>query len=56
MAAEESRKNNVPVEFVLTENVTNAEQLYVNGHGLSLDWSGTAVVAQVTTVVELLYH
>ncbi|MGA7367878.1 MAG: hypothetical protein WBX01_02025 [Nitrososphaeraceae archaeon] len=42
-AADKFRKNNTPAEFVLTENVTKAEQLYVNGliDGLSSIYTNT---------------
>jgi NitT/TauT family transport system substrate-binding protein len=43
LAADELRKNNVPVEFVVTDNVTKAEEMYVNGQvdGLSSLYTNT---------------
>jgi NitT/TauT family transport system substrate-binding protein len=43
LAANELRKNNVPVEFVVTDNVTKAEEMYVNGQvdGLSSLYTNT---------------
>jgi NitT/TauT family transport system substrate-binding protein len=43
LAAEEFKKNNVPVELVLTDNVTKAEELYLNGQveGLSYTYTNT---------------
>lgn len=43
LAANELRKNNVPIEFVVTDNVTKAEEMYVNGQvdGLSSLYTNT---------------
>jgi NitT/TauT family transport system substrate-binding protein len=43
LAADDFKKNNVPVELVVTENVTKAEELYVNGlvDGLSSIYTNT---------------
>lgn len=43
LAADEFKKNKVPVELVVTENVTKAEELYVNGlvDGLSSIYTNT---------------
>ena len=43
LARDEFKKNNVPVELVVTENVSKAEELYLNGlvDGLSSTYTNT---------------